>query len=229
MTCNEFRQWFQDHESEEMTDTIRTHLADCDKCQQIFAMDQALEIKLRRSFEQLEVPQRLLERLEQNKASNNRWLIQPQVMRRALAPALAMAAMLLLFLFPLLSEKGSFASMDTVSQLAISDHLSHDTKGCNSSALLDIGAWSLKEMGYKAQTPKVPEGARLLAASKCRLGECDTIHLMYTLGEKKFSVFVFPKKEAEFTLAAGRSYSLDFGNNQVKLWQTGNQIQAMVI
>jgi hypothetical protein len=229
MTCDTFRQWFLDHESDEMTDAIRSHLAVCDKCQQIFALDQVFEQKLQNSFEQLDVPARLQERLDQNMRGSTRWMKQSRRLRQLVAPALAVAALLLFFLFPLASEKSSFASMDTVGQLAISDHLSHGTKGCNSSALLDLESYSLKELGYAVKPPIVPEGAKLLAAAKCRLGDCDTLHLMYSLAGKPFSVFVFPKEEAEFTLVADRSYSLDFGNHQVTLWQTGEQIQAMVI
>ncbi len=229
MTCETFRQWFLDHESDEMTDAIRAHLADCEKCQQIIALDQTLEQKLHNSFEQLEVPARLQERLDQNMRGSTRWLRKSGRLRQIAAPALAIAAMLIFFLFPLASEKGSFASMDTVGQLAISDHLSHGTKGCTSSALLDLESYSLRELGYAVKPPTVPEGAKLLAAAKCQLGDCDTLHLMYSLAGKAFSVFVFPEDEADFKLAAGRSYSLDFGNHQVTLWQTGEQIQAMVI
>ncbi|MEN8199262.1 MAG: hypothetical protein ABFR63_04225 [Thermodesulfobacteriota bacterium] len=137
--------------------------------------------------------------------------------------------MLVLFLFPFGSQTSSFASMDELGRLAIVDHLSHDSKGCSSSALLDLGVWSLKELGYRVNQPEVPEGAELLAASKCRLGECDTVHLMYRRGEEYFSVFVFPKDEADFALASGKSYSLDFGDHRVTLQQRGGQIQAMVI
>ncbi len=31
MTCNEFKLWFQDHELDEMTGAIRSHLAVCDR------------------------------------------------------------------------------------------------------------------------------------------------------------------------------------------------------
>ena len=229
MTCSEFRQWFQDHESDEMTEAVRKHLAQCSKCQQIFDLDQKLEERLKDNFEQLEVPDRLQNRLEQNMVGRSRWTMQPHLLRKLAAPALAMAAMLVLFLFPMVLENSSFASMDELGQLAISDHLNHGIQGCTSDAILDLSAWSNKEVGYKVDEPGLPEGAKLLAAAICRLGDCDTVHLMYSRGTERFSVFIFPKKEAGFRLAVGRSYSLDFGNHQVTLWQTGEQIQAMVI
>lgn len=229
MTCSEFRQWFQDHESDEITEAVRKHLAQCSKCQQIFELDQKLDERLKDNFEQLEVPERLQKRLEQNMAGRSRWIMQPHLLRKIAAPALAMAAMLVLFLFPMVSENSSFASMDELGQLAISDHLNHGIQGCTSEAILDLPAWSNKEVGYKVEEPELPEGAKLLAAAICRLGDCDTVHLMYSRGKERFSVFIFPEKEAGFRLATGRSYSLDFGNHQVTLWQTGEQIQAMVI
>jgi len=229
MTCSEFRQWFQDHESDEITDSIQAHLAECDKCLQIYELDQRLETKLKSNFEQLEVPERLQKRLQQNMAGRSRWIVQPHLLRKIAAPALAIAAMLVLFLFPMASENSSFASMDELGQLAISDHLNHGIQGCTSEAILDLPAWSQKELGYKVNAPELSEGAKLLAAAVCRLGDCDTVHLMYSRGLERFSVFVFPEKEAGFKLASGRSYSLDFGNHQVTLWQSGEQIQAMVI
>ena len=229
MTCREFRKWFQDHESDEITKTVHAHLAECEKCQQIYALDQVLESKLKRTFQQLEVPERLQKRLEQNMVGKSRWIVQPHLLRKIVVPTLAVAAMLLLFLFPMASQNSSFASMDELGQLAIGDHLNHGIQGCTSGAVLDLPAWSQKELGYRVTAPELSEGAKLLAVAVCRLGDCDTVHLMYSRGTERFSVFIFSEKEAEFKLAYGRSYSLDFGNHQVTLWQTGEQIQAMVI
>jgi len=229
MTCSDFRQWFQDHELEEMSEVVRKHLLQCDKCRNVYELDQQLEEKLKANFEQLAVPERLQKRIEQNMAGRGRWIMQPHLLRKIVAPALALAAMLIFFLFPLLSENSSFASMDELGQLAISDHLNHGIQGCTSEAILDLPAWSLKELGFKVDAPLLPKGAKLLAAAICRLGDCDTVHLMYSRGTERFSVFIFPEKEAGFKLASGRSYSLDFGRHQVTLRQTGEQIQAMVI
>ncbi len=228
MTCNEFRQWFQDHESDEMTDSIRGHLSNCATCRDMFDLDRKLETKLRTNFVQLEVPARLQERLDQNLGSNNLPRIEPRWIRRAVVPALAMAAMLVLFLFPMGYDNSSFGTMDELGRLAIVDHLSHGTEGCSSTAQLDLAAWSEQEVGYRVNMPEVPEGAELLAASKCRLGDCDTVHLIYSLGEEHFSVFVLPKKEAGFKLEQEKFYSLNFGEHQVRLWRSGGQIQAMV-
>ncbi len=119
--------------------------------------------------------------------------------------------------------------MDELGRLAIIDHTSHGTEGCSSEAVLDIGAWSLKELGYRVNQPAVPEGTELLAVTKCRLGDCDTVHLIYSREGRKFSIFIFPEKEVGFTMVAGRSYSLDFGEHQVRLHKAEGQVQAMVI
>lgn len=178
MTCTEFKQWFQDHESDQMSHEIRQHLTTCDGCRQIYELDRILETKLKNNFEQCDVPQRLLERLEQNKSGNNLWLVQPYVLRRVIAPMLAIAALFVVFLFPFSSENSSFASMDILGELAIHDHLSHGTKGCSISGINDIGSWALKELGYRVVLPETPEGSELLVVSKCRLGDCETVHLI---------------------------------------------------
>lgn len=226
MTCNDFKQWFQDHESEEMTDAIRKHLATCDTCNLIFGLDQSLESKLRNNIEQQEVPRRLLERLDQNMHSNRRWPLHPQLIKRTLAPALAMAAMLLIFLLP---SGGSFASMDEVGSLAIADHDSHIDKPCSEGIPEDLGSWSEEQIGLSLSAPKLPfSGSKLVGVSKCRLGECDTMHLVYSRNGKRFSVFIFPAKEVRFSLVNHRNYSLEYEEHRVTIWQSGKQIYAMV-
>ncbi|MEN8189224.1 MAG: hypothetical protein ABFS19_05210 [Thermodesulfobacteriota bacterium] len=209
-----------------MTDSIRSHLAGCDTCQHILALDQSLEEKLKGSLEQLEVPRRLQERLDQNMRSNRLQPTRSQLIRRALAPALAMAAMLVIFLLP---SGGSFASMDELGNLVIADHDSHADKPCSKEIPKDLATWGEEQIGLRIAAPELPfSDSKLIAASKCKLGDCDAVHLIYSRNGKRFSVFIFPEQEADFSLVAQRNYSVEYAHRRVTIWQSGQQIYAMV-
>ncbi len=229
MKCKEFKQWMQDHETVEMTDSIRDHLESCSKCQQIFILDQQLDEKLRSLLQPIEVPERLKERLDQNLSGGAGNLAVRYVMTwKKWVPALATAALLVFLLMPFIGRQDSFSSMDQLSQYAITDHTHHGLKDTSVSILNDLGAWAIDELGYSVSWPEVPGEAKLIGATKCRLGNCDTVHLIYSQKGSRFSVYVFSAKKADFKLAAGRVYSLKIGNHNVKLWKSGNQVQAMV-
>lgn len=228
MNCNEFKQWMQDHDTVEMTESVRNHLENCSKCQQIFTLDQRLDDKLRTLLQPVEVPELLRERLEQNLSGAGYRKRRYIMTWKKFVPALAAAALLVFLLLPFTGRQGSFTSMDQLSQYAITDHTNHGIKDSSVSDLNDLGAWAMKELGYSISWPELPGEAKLIAATRCRLGNCDTAHLIYSQMNAIFSVYIFSEKQAGFNLAAGRVYSLKIGKHTVKLWKSGDQVQAMV-
>lgn len=229
MKCEKFKQWLQDHETVEMTESIRDHLDNCSNCHQLFILDQRLDEKLRTLLQPVEVPELLKERLEQNLTEAGYRKKRTVRSWKKLVPALATAALLLFLFLPFTGRESSFTSMDQLSQYAVADHTNHGIKEDGSVAVLnDLGAWAMNELGYSVRWPEVPGEARLIGATKCRLGNCDTIHLIYSQMDARFSVYIFSEKKAGFSLAAGRVYSFKIGKYNVKLWKSGGQVQAMV-
>lgn len=228
MKCKEFKQWMQEHETVEMTESVRDHLESCSNCQQIFTLDQQLDKKLRTLLQPVEVPELLRERLDQNLSGagyrNRRYFIS----WKKWVPALATAAVLVFLLLPFVGRQNSFSSMDQLSQYAITDHTNHGLKDTSIAVLNDLGAWATDQLGYSVRWPEVPGGAKLIGATKCRLGNCDTVHLIYSQMGRRFSIYVFSEKKAAFSMAAGRIYSFKIGKHNVKMWKSGNQVQAMV-
>jgi len=228
MKCKEFKQWMQDHETVEMTDSVRDHLESCSNCQQIFTLDQQLDEKLRTLLQPVEVPELLRERLDQNLSGAGYRKRRYGMSWKKWVPVLATAALLVFLLLPFVGRQNSFSSMDQLSQYAITDHTNHGLMDISVSVLNDLGAWAIDELGYSVSWPEVPGEAKLIGATKCRLGNCDTVHLIYSQMDTRFSVYVFSEKKAAFSMAAGRVYSLKIGKHNVKMWKSGNQVQAMV-
>jgi hypothetical protein len=228
MKCKEFKQWMQDHETVEMTDSVHDHLESCSNCQQIFTLDQQLDEKLRTVLQPVEVPELLRERLDQNLSGAGYRKRRYVMSWKKWVPALATAALLVFLILPFTGRESSFSSMDQLSQYAITDHTNHGLKDTSVFDLNDLGAWAIDELGYSVSWPEVPGEAKLIGATKCRLGNCDTVHLIYSQMGSRFSIYVFSEKKAAFSMAAGRVYTLKIGKHNVKMWKSGNQVQAMV-
>ena len=232
MKCEEFRRKLSGSETVEsnqrLTDTEREHLENCESCSKLVKLDEQLNTVIREELQQVEVPERVKERLQQNLMAD---VTAPQVSvvkwLKVAVPALAMAAILVIVLLP---GGGSFASMDDVGQLAITDHESHLGRACKKGLPADLAAWGKEAIGLAITAPELPfPDSELIAVSKCTLGDCDTAHLTYVRDGKRFSVFIFPEKEAAFSLYKGRNYTLDFENYRVTIWKSKQQIYALVI
>lgn len=229
MKCEEFRRKFSESDAagddRGFTASEREHLEKCASCQAFMKLDQELDAVIREELQQLKVPERVKEKLRQNMISEGS---SPRVsiLKWAAVPALAMAAMLVIFLLP---RGGSFASMDDIGQLAIADHESHLGRACNKGIPVDLAAWGKETNGLAITAPVLPfTDSELIGVSKCTLGDCETAHLTYIRNGKRFSVFIFPEKEAGFSLHKERNYTLDFDNYRVTIWKSKQQVYALV-
>ncbi len=229
MNCHEVRELLGGDEAREITDKIdaavEKHLKNCQSCRNFLELDQQLETIIREELQQVAVPERLRQKLQQNiKAESQN--SKPAILWWSIAPVMAMAAMLLIFLLP---QSGAFASMDEVAQLAIAEHNSHLDKPCIKKIPKDLASWSKEQIGQPITLPTIPlTGLELVGIDKCTLGDCPTAHLRYRHEGKIFSVFVFPAKEARFALVQDRNYTLDLNKHQVTIWEANQQVYAMV-
>ena len=229
MKCEEFKIKFSGSDTDEsdpgLTATEREHLEKCKSCSKLMKLDQELDAVIREELQQIEVPERVKEKLRQNMSAET-GSPQVSIFKWVAVPALAMAAMLVIFLLP---HGGSFSSMDDIGQLAITDHESHLGRACNKGIPADLAAWGKETIGLAITAPALPfADSELIGVSKCVLGDCETAHLIYVRNGKRFSVFIFPEKEAEFSLHKDRNYTLDFENHRVTIWKSKQQVYALV-
>lgn len=228
MNCQELRQRVSEMphgpHGEDLSASQLQHLANCPACSAFLTKDQELESHIRGALKQVEVPERVTHGIHQNMTHSS----SPGVpwLQWASGSTVALAALLLLFFLP---GGGSFASMDDMGQLAIADHESHLGRACSKGLPEDLAAWGKETIGVAITAPRLPfKGGKLIAVSKCILGDCATAHLTYSRDGKRFSVFIIPEKEADFALHRDRNYTLQFQGYEVTIWKTGNQIYAMV-
>ncbi len=229
MKCEEFKKRFSGSDTvlsdEELTVSECEHLEKCESCSKFMKLDKKLDTAIREELQQVEVPAQVLEKLRQNMSAST-ISSGSSILKWAALPALAMAAMLVIVLLP---NGGSFASMDDIGQLAILDHESHLGRACNKGIPTDLAAWGKENIGLAITAPVLPfTDSELIAVSKCTLGDCETAHLTYLRNGKRFSVFIFPAKEADFSLHKNRNYTLDFDNYQVTIWKSKQQVYALV-
>ena len=227
MSCKEFQGRFQAGDAHtpamELSEAEQMHLESCDSCRQMVELDTVLEQTIRAGLKQVEVPEQLQSRLQQNLgAARPRKGVS---FLRVSIPVAAVAAMLLIFLFP---HGASFTSMDEIGQLAIVDHESHLGQSCSKGLPEDLAVWGKEHIGMAISRPTLPPGSKLISVSKCTLGDCDTAHLRFSRDGKIFSVFIFPEKEAGFSLADNRNYTLDFSRHKVIIWKSNHQVFALV-
>ena len=230
MRCEEFKRKFSGSDAvlidDGLTASEREHLDKCESCSKLMKLDQQLDSVIREELQQVEVPAQVLEKLQHNMSSA---AMSPRIsiLNWAALPALAMAAMLVIVLLP---HGGSFASMDDIGQLAIIDHESQLGRACNKEGIpRDLAAWGKKNIGLAITAPVLPfTDSELIAVSKCTLGDCETAHLTYIRNGKRFSVFIFPEKEADFSLQKNRNYTLEFDSYRVTIWKVKQQVYALV-
>jgi anti-sigma factor RsiW len=223
MNCETFQKSVTENDAHELDSAEQNHLQECEQCQTFVKLDEKLVSLIRKNLAQIAVPEHLKSSLKANLNDQKngtygflKW-----------APAMAMAGMLIFFLIP---QGGSFASMDEIGQLAITDHEFHQGKSCSKGIPEDLSAWGKESIGFSITLPELPfRDYELIGVSKCRLGDCDTAHLIYERNGKRFSVFIFPEKEAAFSLHASRNYTLDFDSYQVSIWKTNTQVYALVM
>lgn len=229
MDCKEFKQWFKDHEAAEMTPSVQAHLDSCKNCRDMFDLDQNLDQKLYDLLQPVKVPEHLRERLDQNFSESGVYREKPLLSWKISAPAFALVAMLVVLLFPFARKETSFASMAQLSEYATTHHAAHDIKSCSAQKISDLGAWSSKELGYAIHWPTVPQGAALIGVTKCRLGTCDTAHLIYSMDGTRFSVYIFSKELIDFQLRTAKINYTNTVEYDVELFDSGDQIQVTVL
>ncbi len=108
-------------------------------------------------------------------------------------------------------------------------YLSHYKIPCSKGLPQDLAAWGKENIGIQITAPELPfANARLIEVSKCTLGDCATAHLVYMDNGKRFSVFIIPENEADFTLSSKRKYTVEIDGHQVKIWKVDHQVYALV-
>ncbi len=232
MTCSEFKEWLVEKEfaDQKATASAHSHMRNCSDCRKIYELDGELEAIIRADMVSVEPPASLQRKIDAG--------LRPATIKKVLyfpwnlAPALAVAALVVLLLNPFSSEENrpGFNSMDQVSQVVLQDHLRHVPMSFAAAEVSDVEAWFAKVHNIVFTMPQLTQqGYTLVGGRKCQLGECDAVYLLYDKDGKRVSVFILPESDIKFPMTEGQQYGVQIAQSNVKLWKNGGQVHALVI
>lgn len=227
MNCSTFKEWLVNSDAFENGSAAiaMTHIEACPDCKQLYDMDQKLESRLRASMTKIDVPERLLARIENDRKSYHKKLRSRSLWVKSFVP-MAFAAMLILFIFPS-GEK--FVSADQVADYAVYDHINHPGLAFKTTEMKEIPEWFEKNSGYKISIPEnAVKGFELRGGTPCKLGKNKAAFLCLHKKGKRYSLFVISLKDIGFNISEGETLTFPRDTCKVNIWKESGMLYAMV-
>jgi len=235
MECVEFKHWLvlRDGAGCESADKALYHLKGCPDCMKLYDADTALAEVMKEGFKEEELPGGLMERIEEDLDAVKRdrpgkgptpW----RVFVKAAAPVLAVAAMLVVFIYP---QTGKLGSVDEIGRLAVENHLSDLTIKFTTREVSNVPGWFGDKLDFAVAVPEFAGNSMaLIGGRKCSLGKNDVAYLFYKnpAQDKRTSLFVIDGNDIGFEMADGKRYHTSVNDTEVTLWKTGSLAYAMV-
>ncbi len=230
MTCNEFGEWLTSKNiyDERQTDSAREHREICKQCERLYRLDAQLELRLQEGLRNVEPPARLLARIEMNAQSvtkQDRFFAH--VAWKILVPAVAIAAMFVIFLAPF---AGRFHNVQEIGALAVDNHLKDLSMTFKAGGPQNVSRWFEDKLGFVIAAPDLTEqGLHLIGGRKCRLGKNDVAYLFYEQAGKRVSLFIIEPDDISFTMKQAETYSLSERGCEVKVWKEAQLLYVLVV
>ncbi|MCP4353458.1 MAG: hypothetical protein GY795_49040 [Desulfobacterales bacterium] len=228
MNCYEFKEWLcnKDLSDDARSAEAERHTDICETCNKLHIMDCMLDEQIRKDLKAIPPPRRLLDRIEMDVGSVAEDKFFAYFTWKKLVPALAMAAMILLFFYPF---AGKIRSMEEMGALATNDHLADLSMSFRSDEVRNIPAWFEDRVGFRITVPDMEkQGFRLTGGRKCKLAKQDVAYLFYEKSGKKISLFIFESDDLGFNIEEKGTYHLSEKGCEIKVWKEQNQVFVMV-
>jgi len=228
MICHDFKDWLinRDMLDERIEGTAREHLEICERCRKLYRMDSRVEAQLAHGLREIDVPDGLYSRIEMDIQSATKDKPALHLTWKILAPAVAMAALVLLIFNPF---AGKFRGVEEIALLAVEDHLRDLTMTVKAEQVTDITGWFEERLGYKISIPDLgSQGFQFVGGRKCRLGGKDVGYLLYEKNGERASLFIIQDRDLNFRMEAAGTYNLTLKECHVKIWKQEKQVYALV-
>ena len=235
MECVDFKHWLvlRDGAGCESADKALYHLKGCPDCMKLYDADTALSEVMMEGFKEEELPCGLMERIEEDldAVKGDRVGKGPtpwRVFAKAVAPVLAVAAMLVVFIYP---QTGKLESVDEIVKLAVENHLSDLTIKFTTREVSNVPGWFGDKLDFAVAVPDLAGSSlALIGGRKCSLGRNDVAYLFYKYPaqDKRTSVFVIDGNDIGFEMVDGKRYRTAFNDEQVTVWKSGALAYVMV-
>ena len=229
MECNSFRDWLNNGDmlDGDVEAGAMEHLAHCERCSNLFAMDSRIETGIREGMKAVDVPEGLLDRIEMDLRPEKKK--QPAVFLswKSFVPAFTAAILLLIFFNPF---SGKFINIDEIERHAVTDHLNNLAMTFKAEDVGDVTGWFKQRLGFTISVPDLAmKGFQLVGGRKCHFGKNDVAYLLYEKGEKRASLFIIDAGDLNFTIPPHKMYNMVERGCQVKVWMAAGQVYAMVV
>ena len=217
--CQEFKQWLnsQDDEDRDALRQVKDHIQICQTCEKLYHADMELNTKLSEGMQAVEPPPGLIDRARHKIESESRPLPFRflKVSWKATAPALTMAALMLVILLNPFS--GQLQTVDEVVAHSIANHLDTGMKmAFRVGDISDVGQWFTQHLGFKVLLPDLEKlGLILLGGRKCALGKIDAALLFCKSKGKRASLFMMDHNDVDLRFDNDRQYIVTEGDLKV--------------
>ena len=229
MRCDEFKKYLLESgrtTSEEIDGAALAHVDECASCRVLLAMEERLEKALRRGLKKVAVPERLLSRIEQDVQGMEEKKINPFFKWKMAMPALAMAMLVLVMLFPF---TGDISSPGKLAQLAIDNHMKNYSMTFEATQVSDIPGWFIGKLDFNIRMPEmVGESFGLVGGRKCSLGSKDVAYLFYNENGRRASLFMLDPADISFDMENDRVYELTEKQKDVSFWKDEALVYVLV-
>ena len=229
MNCREYREWFKKREvlsGEGIVSEAYLHTKTCRECSGINKIDTDLENNIRRGLYMREVPDGLLNRIELNIKSISGMKKRSSVLWKTVAPAIAVAAMVLLFIS---YNFAYFRSIEEIGRLSVESHMENLPMMFRADEVKDISLWFKDKLSFPVSIPEIGEsGLELVGGRKCKLGRNEVAYLFYKKGDKRISLYVIDTKKISYEMENKKKYHLPFKECEVDIWKSGNMVYSLV-
>jgi hypothetical protein len=230
MSCKHFENWVLSKDAFEEDDSEnRRHIDNCKMCSDLFAVDQALENNIKATMKPVELPDKLLDRINISiDQSSHHHTPKKKRMALLLASFFILGAILTAGFF--ISQPFRYDNLQQLGESAVARHLegnTHMTFTANdieaarvmmSNALkFNVILPDLKDQGF------IPLGGRL-----CVVGKCKTAYLFYEHQKKICSLFILDYDHLDFKLSESSRFINTIKGFQTRIWKENDQVYAMV-
>ena len=233
MKCQEFKDWLVngDRADEIARERAKAHTNVCKLCDDLYRTDQALEGMLSDGLQAVAPPPGLIPHAREKFENRSqpkflKFIISPW---KFMTPALAMAVLVLMIMANPFS--GVSYSVDEVATFCISNHMKTDMEmAFQADKVNDIGQWFTQRLGYKVRLPDMKRlELSLLGGRECGLGKINVALLLGQSKGKRASLFVINPDDVKYDFSLKREYSIQEGDNRVRVWEESGLVYAMVV
>ena len=230
MNCQEFKDWVVEKElsNQKTTASAQGHMEVCAACKKLYTVDAMLDAQVARSLVEVEPPPTLLSQIETDIHSAHGAAVTPASRWKIFAPALAVAAIVLLIIISPFS--GQIRGIEDIGAMALANHLDDGMKmSFKADEISDVSGWFYDQLGFNFEIPDLAaQGFAFIGGRKCTLGKKNAAYLYYDRQGSRCSVFIINDDGLNLKMEPKRIYQVGNETHNIKVWQDNSLIYASV-